>query len=106
MNIHEDLQRDEVLMPAKGVLFGNGFRLHPPVERGAQFTEKCIIASKSQGVALVSTSELFRVARYLSDRPDEDYAKQCRTSLLEGVGVVNLPTPPDVLIPPIVEVAR
>jgi hypothetical protein len=105
MNIHEDLQRDEILMPAKGVLFGNGFRLHPPGERGVQFTEKCIVASKTQGVALVSTSELFKVARYLSDQPDEDFAKQCRTSLLEGFGLVNLPAPPEALASPIVEVA-
>lgn len=33
MNIHEDLTREEVQEPAKGVLFGNAFRLSPPSER-------------------------------------------------------------------------
>lgn len=33
MNIHEDLQREEVTKSAKGVLFGNGFRLSPLNER-------------------------------------------------------------------------
>lgn len=32
MNIHEDLQRDEVAKPAKGVLFGNAYRLSPLAE--------------------------------------------------------------------------
>jgi hypothetical protein len=28
MNIHEDIQREEVTTPAKGVLFGNGYRFN------------------------------------------------------------------------------
>ena len=38
MNIHEDLQRESVSVPAKAVLFGNGFRLQPLQERGDSFT--------------------------------------------------------------------
>ncbi|BAQ44246.1 hypothetical protein [Methylobacterium aquaticum] len=30
-NIGEDLEREEITEPAKGVLFGNGFRLTPPL---------------------------------------------------------------------------
>jgi hypothetical protein len=39
MNIHEDLQRDDVELPAKPVLFGNGNRLISPADRGPQFTD-------------------------------------------------------------------
>ncbi|GAH78061.1 unnamed protein product, partial [marine sediment metagenome] len=46
MNIHEDLSRDEIQEPAKGVLFGNASRLTPIKERKAFFTDKCVSASK------------------------------------------------------------
>jgi len=94
MNIHEDLQREEVLSPAKGVLFGNGFRLTHPTERKVQFTEKCIVAATSQATALVSTSSLFIAVQYLSEREDEGYAKECRTAMLTGVGLIEFPMPP------------
>ena len=65
LNIHEDLRRDTVTSPAKGILFGNGFRLSPPDQRGCQFTEKCISSSTSIGIGLVATSDLFECARYV-----------------------------------------
>lgn len=92
MNIHEDLQREEVTKPAKGVLFGNGFRLSPPNERDAQFTEKCISAAQSSSTALLTTAELFRAVHALLTNPNEAYAKSCRNAILAGVGVVSLPT--------------
>lgn len=94
MNIHEDLQREDVMKPAKGVLFGNGFRLTVPVERETQFTEKCISAAQSSSTALVSTTELFKVVQYLIEQPDEDYSAACRQAILVGVGLVALPPPP------------
>jgi hypothetical protein len=94
MNIHEDLQREEVKAPAKGVLFGNGFRLEPPTSRPVQFTEKCTTAAESSSTALVSTSNLFLAVQYLSAHPDEDYAKRCRETILKGNGVVTLQEPP------------
>jgi hypothetical protein len=94
MNIHEDLQREEVTEPAKGVLFGNGFRLTPPNEREAQFTQKCITAALSSGTALVTTTDLFAAAHYLSDQEDLEYARQCRLSILSGVGPTTLPVSP------------
>ena len=94
MNINEDLQREEVSSPAKGVLFGNGYRLIPPAEREVQFTEKCITAAKSASTALLATTELFKAAKYLSDRGDVVYASQCRQSLLDGTGIVYLRDPP------------
>lgn len=94
MNIHEDLQRESVTAPAKGVLFGNGFRLAPVSERASQFTDKCIAAAESTRIALISTSELYSAARYLADCHDPDFARRCRTAMLMGVGIVSLPSPP------------
>ncbi len=94
MNIHEDLQRDEVETPAKGVLFGNGFRFTPPEDREPQFTLKCVAAAQSSGIALVATSDLYLAARYLANQTDDDYATRIRNALLNGVGLVALPPPP------------
>jgi hypothetical protein len=94
MNIHEDLQRDDVNAPAKGVLFGNGFRLTPPIDRESQFTDKCIVASQASATALITTSNLYTAAQYLSDQKDDGYAKQCREAMLKGFGPVTLPQPP------------
>jgi len=93
MNIHEDFQRDEVLTPAKGVLFGNPFRLLPPSERmEAPFTEKCLLSAGTNGTALVTTYDLFLATKSLLDSPDEVYAARCREALVKGVGLVMFPT--------------
>ncbi|MES2298969.1 MAG: hypothetical protein V4582_18130 [Pseudomonadota bacterium] len=94
MNIHEDLQREEVMAPAKGVLFGNGYRLVPPSERSTQFTDKCITAATSQATALVTTSSLFSAVKYLSGQVDDEYASKCRAAIFVGVGLVELPAVP------------
>lgn len=94
MNIHEDLQRDEVTHPAKPVLFGNGFRLSSPVGREIQFTEKCVTAAQASSTALVATTELFRVVQHLAEQPDEAFATLCRQSILSGVGIIALPEVP------------
>lgn len=94
MNIHEDLQREDIQKPAKGVLFGNGFRLTMPEERETQFTEKCISAAQSSSTALVPTTELFKAVQYLVEQPDEDYSAACRQAILIGVGLVALPPTP------------
>lgn len=94
MNIHEDLARDEVSEPAKGVLFGNGYRLSSPEEREVQFTDKCLNAARASSAALVPTTELFKAIRYLSYRDDEEYARSCRACILNGIGLVVLPEPP------------
>jgi hypothetical protein len=99
MNIHEDLQRDEVKTPAKGVLFGNGYRLSPPGDRDTQFTAKCITAAQSSSTALIATTDLYTVVQYLAEHSDEGYAKLCREAILAGVGIVKLPSPPSVPTP-------
>lgn len=94
MNIHEDLMREDVDGPAKPVLFGNGYRLTPPGERAECFTSKCISAAQSSSTALVPTAALFAVAQYLSSQNNEKFAGLCRTTLLEGAGVVTFPDIP------------
>lgn len=89
MNIHEDFARDEIDEPAKGVLFGNAYRLTPPEKRGDFFTQKCLTSAKRSQTALVRTTDLFAVTRYLSIKKDARFAKKCRTAILSGVGIVE-----------------
>jgi hypothetical protein len=96
MNLHEDFARDEVTEMAKGALFGNAYRLSPLGERSEYFTEKCVGAAKRSGCALIRTPDLFRVARYLSDREDPDFGRRCREAIMAASGnVVSFPTVPD-----------
>ena len=94
MNIHEDLQREEVTSPAKPVLFGNGFRLQPLEERSDPFTDKCHTAAQTSSTALVFTPDLFWPIRYLLYHPDNEYARVCRQALLSSTGRVSFPSPP------------
>jgi hypothetical protein len=93
-NIHEDLQRQEVQQPAKGILFGNGYRLINPAERQQQFTDKCISSAISLSFGLVSTNRLYDIVHYLSNNPDAEYASRCRIAMIEGIGIVNFPDIP------------
>lgn len=93
-NIHEDLQREDISAPAKGVLFGNGYRLQPVDERPKTFTDKCITTASTMAIALLPTMELFSAALFLSNNPNAQYATKCRKTLLESVGVISFP-PPD-----------
>lgn len=94
MNIHEDLQRDEVKSPAKPVLFGNGFRLEKLNERANPFTDKCHSAAISSSTALVFTPDLFYPIQYILKRPNENYSRECRLSILNGIGRVKFPPIP------------
>lgn len=94
MNIHEDLQRENVTDSAKPVLFGNAFRLQHPTERADPFTEKCYKAAASSSTALVCTTDLFMPVQYLISNEDAEYAKACRERLLSSVGRVIFPHPP------------
>ncbi|MFQ6333720.1 hypothetical protein [Methylophilus sp. 3sh_L] len=94
MNIHEDLQREDVSAPAKPVLFGNGFRLQPPQEREDPFTEKCHSAAATSSTALVATADLFVPVQYILSENDQDYAAICRQALLSSIGRVKFPLPP------------
>ncbi|MGR0482856.1 MAG: hypothetical protein ACTFAL_16045 [Candidatus Electronema sp. V4] len=94
MNIDEDLQRENVTVPAKPVLFGNGYRLLPLSEREDPFTKKCHSAAATSSTALVFTPDLFPPAQYLLSNPDDEYAKACRLALLSATGRVTFPAPP------------
>lgn len=95
-NILEDLDREDVSHPAKGILFGNAYRLKPPVERTEQFTAKCVSSANTMSIGLVATTDLFRVAKYLSENEDDSFAKSCRAALVQGIGAIELPKTPEV----------
>ncbi|MFY9259717.1 MAG: hypothetical protein WAO71_04330 [Gallionella sp.] len=94
MNIHEDLQRDEVTKPAKPVLFGNAYRLQSLEQRADPFTDKCHSAAATSTTALVFTPDLFLPVQYLTDQTDENYARTCREVLFSATGRVAFPSPP------------
>jgi hypothetical protein len=94
MNIHEDFEREEVTVMAKGVLFGNAYRLKPPSERAVLFTEKCLSAAVRNKTALVATPQLFEVARSLKETDDPNYKKACREAIISCEGeIVTFPVP-------------
>ncbi len=95
-NIQEDFARDDVDEHAKGVLFGNAFRLQPLAERADAFTRKCVTAAERVGIALVRTADLFEPARYLRTNGDSTYAEACRKAIHDAHGtVVEFPHAPD-----------
>lgn len=92
-NIAEDFARDDILVHAKGVLFGNPFRLTHPHERKEFFTQKVLDSAKRTEIALVNTHELFEVVKYLKDTNDEDYAKLIRECFKNVSGeIVKFPS--------------
>jgi hypothetical protein len=96
VNIQEDLQREEVENPAVGILFGNGFRLTKPSERVEQFTTKCINTAKSSNCALVRTSDLFKVAKYVKESNNQTFASDCREVIKNSIGkIVDFPVIPE-----------
>jgi hypothetical protein len=104
MNIQEDLLREETSSPAKGVLFGNGYRLQSLQDRADPFTDKCKTASSSMSLALVFTPDLFALVQYLLGVSDETYSQACRLAILNTVGRVTFPSPPAPVTPAAVEV--
>lgn len=92
-NIGEDFEREEVTEHAKGILFGNGFRLSPPANREVQFTQKSLTNANRLGSALVQTSDLYKIAAHLLDNPsDTDFKDACRVALEDTAGgIVKFP---------------
>jgi hypothetical protein len=95
-NINEDLAHGNVSEKAKGVLFGNAYRLQPLEERGEFFTEKCKSAAVRTGFALVKTTDLFISSRYLKENSsDNTYALKCREAIFKTEGkIVSFPQIP------------
>lgn len=94
-NIGEDFERPEVNQPAKGLLFGNGFRLSLPAGRAEQFTQKSLTNANRLGSALIRTADLYTVALYLLDQPDDDtFRASCRAAIEDTAGgIVQFPAP-------------
>lgn len=95
-NIGEDFERDEIDEPAKGVLFGNGYRFLEPDKRPDQFTRKSLTNAARLGSALVKTSDLYPLAVYLMDNPDNElFKKSCRDAICAtSGGLVVFPSIP------------
>lgn len=93
-NINEDFARDDTDLPAKGVLFGNGYRLIDPLERDVEFTEKCLVNAKRLGTALVPTADLYSVVLHILDNPeDNQFKEECRNAIETCAGgIVKFPS--------------
>lgn len=87
-NIREDFGRKGVKEYAKGVLFGNAYRLMPLDGRKGFFTAKCLSGAKRSKVALIRTSDLFEVAKYLKSNKDAAFAKACRAAIVRAQGEI------------------
>ena len=75
----------------KCVLFGNGNRLKELDKRAEQFTKKCFMDAEREKIALIKTSDLFFVYRYLLETEDKNFAKKCRDAILEQSGIISFP---------------
>jgi hypothetical protein len=89
-NVVEEFAKQSDTKYAKGVLFGNAFRLTPLNERGEYFTDKCVAGAARLGFALVRTPDLFQVAKYLKENRDPEFARKCRAEILNTHGKVAL----------------
>lgn len=95
-NIQEDFARDGVNEYAKGVLFGNAYRLIEPEKREEFFTAKVYTGAKRAGIALIRTPDLFVVARHILHNPDPSFSRACREAIAAAVGeVVTFPSLPN-----------
>ena len=94
-NINEDFEREDIDVPAKGILFGNGFRFIDPNARQEQFTQKCLVNAKRVGTALIRTVDLYKIVVYVLDHPDDElFKKECRHAIETTIGgIVNFPSP-------------
>lgn len=89
--IQDDFARDDISLEQKahGILIGNPFRLVNPTERvESPFTDKCLSTAKHSKVGLLTTVNLFHVARYIQESNDKEFAKKCREAICEQLGEV------------------
>jgi len=94
-SLNADFERDEVDEKAFGILFGNPQRFTEPKARDLDFTDKCKIGAKREQIALVKTTDLYRVAMYLKEHRDEVFKSKCREAIFKGLGkVVRFPKIP------------
>jgi hypothetical protein len=90
--LNADFQREEVVEKAFGLLFGNPQRLINPMDRTLDFTRKSKLSAEREKIGLIKTSDLFTVAKYLSENDDENFKTACRKAIKEQLGkVVQFP---------------
>lgn len=87
-SLNADFARDEVEEKAFGILFGNSERLKDPAKRALDFTQKCKIGAEREKIALVKTTDLFTVVKYLKENKNEKYKKACRKAIYDGLGKI------------------
>lgn len=93
--LQEDFAREEVTEYAKGVLFGNAYRLKELNQRKDFFTQKFLSGAKRSKVALIRTPNLFPIAKYLKENSDSNFAKLCRQAIANTEGkLVEFPSIP------------
>jgi hypothetical protein len=91
-SMNEDFYREEINEKAFGLLFGNPERLVSPSKRKFTFTDKCKKGAKREGIGVIKTAELFKVAKYLSENNDEEYKTLCRKVIKEQLGeIIDFP---------------
>lgn len=94
--LNADFARDEVKEKAFGILFGNADRLSDLKTRKLDFTSKCKSGADREKIALIRTSDLFVVAKFLSENHDEVFKKSCRQAIHECLGkIVEFPKIPN-----------
>lgn len=86
--LNADFEKPTVSERANGILFGNSQRLLSPNERNLDFTLKCRTGAKRENIALIKTSDLFRVCKNVQDGGGEEYAKLCRESIHNQLGEI------------------
>jgi hypothetical protein len=93
-NIQEDFAKERTDDYAKGVLFGNPYRLTEPGKRKEPFTTKAISAAKRTGIALVHTPDMFPLVQYLKSKKNASFAKKVREAIASVSGeIVTFPSP-------------
>lgn len=94
-SMNADFAREEVEEKAYGILFGNAQRLIDPKDRTLDFTKKCKIGAAREKIALVKTTDLFVVAKFLRENPDKSFQKSCRDAIHNSLGnIVKFPDIP------------
>lgn len=81
-----------------GVLFINSERKKEPVDRSRTkcCSPKALKLSISNGIRIVWTPDLFKVAKYVSDTDDKDFATQCLNKIVQtDSGLIDFPDLPN-----------
>ncbi len=94
-NLSEDLDKNDSVEIARGLLFGNPQRLLPVNERTVDFTDKCKNFARIHHIGLIKTADLFFIVKYLHENSDEQFKAACRDAILKQLGgVIKFPDIP------------